>query len=87
MHRQIIVCGDDAPARIIAEELTSAGARIVKVANAADLPGAGVHRALAVVCAGPDDAINLEIALPAREVSPTVANTITADRGSPSARG
>jgi hypothetical protein len=86
MHRQIIVSGDNALAKTIAEELTSAATRSVKVATAADLP-AGVHRAVAVVCAGPNDAINREIALLAGKLSPTVANRITADRGSPSARG
>jgi Trk K+ transport system NAD-binding subunit len=72
MRRQIIVSGDDGLARTIAEELTSAGARVIKIASAAELPGAGVQRAGAVVCAGPNDAINLEIALLARKMSPTV---------------
>jgi Trk K+ transport system NAD-binding subunit len=71
-HREIIVCGDDPLVRTIAEELRGAGARIVRINNAADLLGAGVHRARAVVCAGPNDAINLEIALLARKFSPTV---------------
>jgi Trk K+ transport system NAD-binding subunit len=71
-HREIIVSGDDALSRTIAEELRGAGARIIKVNNAADLLGAGVHRARAVVCAGPNDAINLEIALLARQYSPNV---------------
>ncbi len=72
MHREVIVCGDDPLAKTIAEELRGAGARIIQVNTAADLLGAGVHRARAVVCAGPDDAVNLEIALLAREYSPTV---------------
>jgi len=72
MHREIIVCGDDPLAKTIAEELRGAGARIIQVNTAADLLAAGVHRARAVVCAGPDDAVNLEIALLAREYSPTV---------------
>ena len=71
-HREIIVAGDDALSRTIAEELRGAGARIIKINTAADLLGAGVHRARAVVCAGPSDAVNLEIALLAREYSPTV---------------
>ena len=71
-HREIIDCGDDPLVRTIAEELRGAGARIVRINNAADLLGAGVHRARAVVCAGPNDAINLEIALLARKFSPTV---------------
>src|ERR1700757_728719 len=72
MHREIIVSGDDALAKTIAEELRGAGARIIQIATAADLLSAGVHRARAVVCAGPDDALNLEIALLAREYSSTV---------------
>src|ERR1700744_1560464 len=72
LHREIIVCGDDALSKTIAEELRGAGARIIKIDTAADLLGAGVHRARAVVCAGPNDAVNLEIALLAREYSPTV---------------
>jgi Trk K+ transport system NAD-binding subunit len=72
MHREIIVAGDDALSRTIAEELRGAGARIIKINTAADLLGAGVHRARAVVCAGPNDAINLEIALLARQYSPHV---------------
>ncbi|OBI20880.1 potassium transporter TrkA [Mycobacterium sp. E2327] len=72
MHREIIVAGDDALSRTIAEELRGAGARIIKINTAADLLGAGVHRARAVVCAGPNDAINLEIALLARQYSPDV---------------
>src|ERR1700758_1989390 len=72
MHREIIVGGDDALARTIAEELRGAGARIIQITTAADLLGAGVHRARAVVCAGPNDAVNLEIALLARQYSPSV---------------
>src|ERR1700754_674481 len=72
MHREIIVCGDYALAKMIAEELLGSGARIIQIATAADLLSAGVHRARSVVCAGPDDAVNLEIALLAREYSPNV---------------
>lgn len=71
-HREIIVSGDDALSKTIGEELRGAGARIIKINTAADLLGAGVHRARAVVCAGPNDAVNLEIALLAREYSPNV---------------
>jgi Trk K+ transport system NAD-binding subunit len=71
-HREIIVCGDDALANTIIDELRGAGARIIRITSAADLLGAGVHRARAVVCAGPDDAVNLEIALLARRFSPNV---------------
>src|SRR5271168_304251 len=72
MHREIIVSGDDALSKTIAEELRGAGARIIHINTAADLLGAGVHRARAVVCAGPSDAVNLEIALLARQFSPNV---------------
>jgi Trk K+ transport system NAD-binding subunit len=71
-HREIIVCGDDPLANTIIDELRGAGARIIRITSAADLLGAGVHRARAVVCAGPNDAINLEIALLARRYSPNV---------------
>ncbi|WP_025735611.1 NAD-binding protein [Mycobacterium genavense] len=71
-HREIIVSGDDRLSKTIADELRGAGARIIKINTAADLLGAGVHRARAVVCAGPNDAVNLEIALLAREYSPNV---------------
>lgn len=68
-HREIIVSGDDALSKTIAEELRGAGARIIRIDTAADLLAAGVNRARAVVCAGPNDAVNLEIALLAREYS------------------
>ena len=71
-HREIIVCGDDPLATTVIDELRGAGARIIRISSAADLLGAGVHRARAVVCAGSDDAVNLEIALLARRYSPSV---------------
>lgn len=71
MYRHIIVSGDDALATTIVEELNSAGASIVKL-NAAKLADAGISRAAAVVCAGEDDATNLEIALLARKANPNV---------------
>ncbi|MFZ1165224.1 NAD-binding protein [Mycobacterium sp.] len=71
-HREIIVCGDDPLANTIIDELRGAGARIIRINSAAELLGAGVHRARAVVCAGPNDAVNLEIALLARRYSPNV---------------
>jgi Trk K+ transport system NAD-binding subunit len=72
MQRHIIVSGDDALATTIVEELKNAGARIVKVTNAAELADAGVARALAVICAADDDAENLETALLARKANPDV---------------
>ena len=72
MRHHIIVSGDDALATTIVAELNSAGAGIVKIATSAELADAGVTRALAVICAGDDDATNLEIALLARKANPRV---------------
>ncbi len=80
MHRHIIVSGDDALATTIADELKSSGATIVRMAAgetsevgvARELILADVSHALAVVCAGDDDAVNLEIALLARKANPNV---------------
>src|ERR1700752_4946013 len=78
MNRHIIVSGDDALAMTIVEELKNAGVTVARLANI-DLSEAGVARelvlahvahALAVVCAGDDDATNLEIALLARRANP-----------------
>ncbi|OBF85365.1 potassium transporter TrkA [Mycobacterium sp. 852002-51163_SCH5372311] len=71
LDRHIIVSGDDALATTIVEELNKAGARIVRLADA-ELADAGVATACAVVCAGADDAKNLEIALLARKANPEV---------------
>ncbi len=79
MHDHIIVSGDDALATTIIDELKSAGANVVKLTNtelagvAHELARAEVAHALAVVCAGDDDATNLEIALLARKASPNRA--------------
>ena len=72
MHSHIIVSGDDALATTIVEELNNAGARVVKLTDDTGLADAGVARALAVICAGNDDARNLEIALLARKANPNV---------------
>jgi Trk K+ transport system NAD-binding subunit len=78
MHDHIIVSGEDALAKTIIEELKNVGASIVRLADSevADtetaLADAGIARAAAVVCAGDDDAINLEIALLARKANPDV---------------
>ncbi len=80
MHRHIIVSGDDALATTIADELKNAGATVVRLVTgeaseagvARELTLAEVSRALAVVCAGDDDAVNLEIALLARKANPNV---------------
>jgi voltage-gated potassium channel Kch len=80
MHHHIIVSGDDALATTIIEELKRAGARVVKL-DSTELADAGVARSLAraevtsasaVVCAGDDDATNLEIALLARRANPNL---------------
>ncbi|WP_406814603.1 NAD-binding protein [Mycobacterium sp. M23085] len=70
-RRHIIVSGDDALAMTIAEELNRAGATITKL-DSEELAGADLARASAIVCAGYDDAKNLEIALLARRTNPNV---------------
>jgi Trk K+ transport system NAD-binding subunit len=70
-RRHIIVSGDDALATTIAEELNRAGATIAKL-HSEDPAGADLARASAIVCAGDDDAKNLEIALLARKTNPNV---------------
>lgn len=70
-RRHIIVSGDDALANTIVEELNSAGVHIVKLA-ADELKDAELSQAIAVICAGDDDARNLEIALLARKADPHV---------------
>ncbi|MGA9491025.1 MAG: NAD-binding protein [Mycobacterium sp.] len=78
MHQHIIVSGDDALATTIIGELKSAGASVVRLAStevtgvARELGRAEVSKAQAVICAGDDDAANLEIALLARRANPTV---------------
>src|ERR1700728_1109818 len=78
MQHHIIVSGDDALATTIIEELETAGAKVVRLGSseftsvADDLDAAKVADALAVVCAGDDDAVNLEIALLARKANPTL---------------
>ena len=71
MQRYIIVIGDDALATTIAEELKNAGASIVK-RKPAEVGSADFAHASAVVCAGDNDARNLEIALLARKANPKV---------------
>lgn len=77
-----IVSGADALAVRITEELRSAGTAVTVIDRPDQLCAAGIDTATAVVCAGPDDAENLEIALLARRFNPTVrvvarlANTV-----------
>ncbi len=78
MHHHIIVSGDDALATTIIAELKTAGASVVKLGTseftgvARELGRAEVSKAQAVICAGDDDAANLEIALLARRANPSV---------------
>ncbi len=82
MQGHTIVCGDDPLGMRIIEELQSAGTEVVVVATAEGLAAAGVADATAVICADDDDDLNLQIALLARQLSPTVrvvarlANTV-----------
>jgi Trk K+ transport system NAD-binding subunit len=77
MPLHIIVSGEDALATTIVEELKSAGVSVVRLENtdhalvSSELVAAGVARATAVICAGDDDATNLEIALLARKANST----------------
>ncbi|OBI39269.1 potassium transporter TrkA, partial [Mycobacterium sp. E1386] len=80
MTQCIIVSGDDALASTIVDELKRAGARVARLLDAelagarvkTELARAGVATASAVVCAGDDDATNLEIALLARKANPDI---------------
>nr|WP_082953327.1 NAD-binding protein [Mycobacterium sp. E3251] len=80
MTQCIIVSGDDALASTIVDELKRAGARVARLLDAelagarvkTELARAGVASASAVVCAGDDDATNLEIALLARKANPDI---------------
>lgn len=67
----IIVSGDDVLATTIATELNRAGATVVKLPSE-DLTGADLTLASAIVCAGRDDAKNLENALLARKTNPNL---------------
>jgi Trk K+ transport system NAD-binding subunit len=80
MNQCVIVSGDDALATTIIEELKKAGASVTTLPGAelagtrvkTELEKAGVAHASAVVCAGNDDATNLEIALLARKANPDI---------------
>lgn len=72
---EVIVSGGDALTTTIVDELKSAGVVVVRLHPnegdiEADLAQAGIANARAVVCAGDDDAANLEIALLARTANP-----------------
>jgi len=72
MQGHTIVCGDDALAMRIVEELTTAGMSVVTLQSPDGLSAAGVAEAVAVICADDDDNLNLEIALLARQANPKV---------------
>jgi len=82
MKGHTIVCGDDALAMRIVEELRTAGVSVVTLQSPDELTAEGVADAEAIVCADDDDALNLEIALLARQANPHVrvvarlANTV-----------
>ncbi|OHU39214.1 NAD-binding protein [Mycobacteroides chelonae] len=72
MQGHTIVYGKDALAVRIAEELWSAGVVVSALPGAEGLTAAGVVDAAAIVCASSDDEKNLEIALLARQLNPTM---------------
>ncbi|HXL60146.1 MAG TPA: NAD-binding protein, partial [Mycobacterium sp.] len=72
MRGHTIVCGRDALAMRIVEELRRAGTTVVMLDAADGLEAAGVAEAAAIICVGDDDADNLEIALLARELNTDV---------------
>lgn len=72
MQGHTIVYGKDALAVRIAEELWSAGVVVSALPGVEGLTAAGVVDAAAIVCASSDDEKNLEIALLARQLNPTM---------------
>ena len=72
MQGHIIVCGDDPLGMRIIEQLRAAGREIAIVDSSEGLPDAGIADAAALICADDDDALNLEIALLARQLNPEV---------------
>lgn len=72
MRGHIIVCGDDALAMQIIDELHDAEISVVPLKSPKDLGAADVATAHAVIAASPDDALNLEVALLARRANPKV---------------
>ncbi len=72
MRGHIIVFGDDALAMRIIDELSDAELSVVPLTKPNGLEAAGVASAHAVIAASGDDAVNLEVALLARQASPEV---------------
>jgi Trk K+ transport system NAD-binding subunit len=69
MAGHTIVCGSDALAGRIADGLRDAGSVVVPCVDADGLTDAGITDAAAVVCVGANDAVNLEVALLARQLN------------------
>jgi hypothetical protein len=72
MEGHTIVCGDDPLGLRIIEQLRTAGREIAVVFSSAELQDAGIGNATALICADDDDALNLEIALLARQLNPDI---------------
>ena len=72
MPGHFIVCGNDALAQRIIEELRGADASVVVLDSATGLKSAGVRTAHAVIAAAAEDSVNLQVALLARRLSPSV---------------
>ncbi|MET0454405.1 MAG: NAD-binding protein [Mycobacterium sp.] len=72
MEGHIIVCGDDPLGRRIIEQLRAAGREITVIDSSDGLLDAEIASAAALICADDDDALNLEIALLARQFNPNV---------------
>lgn len=70
MRQHIIVCGEDALASRIIEELNGAELSVTLLTSPTDLQAAGIATAHAVIAASADDAVNLEVALLARQANP-----------------
>jgi Trk K+ transport system NAD-binding subunit len=69
MPGHTIVCGSDALAGRIADGLRDAGSVVVPCDDPDGLTDAGITDAAAVVCVGANDAVNLEVALLARQLN------------------
>lgn len=70
MRDHIIVCGDDALAMRIVDELSNDELAVVRLKSPTALDAAGVATAHAVIAASSDDSVNLEVALLARQANP-----------------
>lgn len=72
MRDHIIVCGDDALAMRIIDELAADDLAVVRLQSPTALEAAGVATAHAVIAASAEDSVNLEVALLARHANPAV---------------